>query len=68
MKVLIILLMLFCDSLVFNLGYFIDFPVAVSWIWVVCSTAFLCLPFMRKSFPPYYPASYNEEIGIKNDA
>lgn len=49
MKVLIILLVLYCDCLVFNLSYYINhLPVAAPIVWLVCSTMFLSLPFMRK--------------------
>lgn len=49
MKVLVILLVLFCDCLAFNLSYYIHhLPVAAPIIWLVCSTAFLLTPYMRR--------------------
>jgi len=48
MKVGLILLVLFCDSLVFNLPEMKSFPPVVPWMWIICSTLFLALPFMRR--------------------
>lgn len=49
MKVLLILLVLFCDCLAFNLSYYIHhLPVAAPVAWIVCSTLFLSLPIMRR--------------------
>lgn len=49
MKVLVILLVLYCDCLVFNLSYYVHhLPAVAPVIWLVCSTLFLLTPFMRR--------------------